>query len=57
MFLKIGALKNFANVTGKMRVLESLFNKFWALRPATSLKRLQHRCFPEKFAAFEDKQQ
>ena len=25
MFFKIGALKNFANFAGKMRVLESLF--------------------------------
>ena len=27
MFFKIGALKNFANVTGKIPVLESLFKK------------------------------
>ena len=34
-------------------MLESLFNKFAALKPCNFInKRLQHSCFPVKFAKF-----
>ena len=53
MFLKIGVLKNLANFTGKHLCWSLFFNKVAGLRPATLLKkRLQHRCFPVKFAKF-----
>ena len=44
--------ENFANFAGKP-VLESLFKKVAGLRPCNvTKKRLQHRCFPVKFAKF-----
>ena len=50
MFFKIGVLKNFANFTGK-HLLESLFIKAAGLKACNfNKKRLQHRCFPVKFA-------
>ena len=51
--VKKGVLKNFANVTGKNPVLESLFDKVPCLQACNFiLKRLQHRYFPVKFAIF-----
>ena len=58
--LKSGALKNFTNFTGK-QLLESFFNKIAGLQAQgmqlfsketlwRSPWRLQHRCFPMKFA-------
>ena len=44
IFFKIGVLKNFANFTGK-HLCWSLFWNFIK-------NRLQHRCFPVKFAKF-----
>ena len=44
--------KNFENSTGK-RLFESLFDKVEGLQPCNFFKkRLQHRCFPVKFAKF-----
>ena len=42
MFLPEGVLKNYANFTGKQENVACNFFK----------KRLQHRCFPVKFAKF-----
>ena len=39
MVFTLGALKNFANFTGKIHVLESLLKKFQVLRPANLSKR------------------
>ena len=51
MFFKIGALKNFANFYRKTPVLDSLFNKVAGPQACSFIKkRLQHRCFPVKFA-------
>ena len=44
MFFKIDVLKNFPNFTGK--------HQCWSCRPQGLKKRLQHRCFPVKFARF-----
>ena len=45
MFLKIGVLKNFGDFTGK--------HLCWSLRACNHIKkRLQHSCFPVKFAEF-----
>ena len=44
--------ENFRKFYRKTPVLESLFNKFAGVRPATLLKRLQHRCFSVKFVKF-----
>ena len=53
MFFRIGILKNFANFIGKHLCWSFFLMKLQALRPATLLKtRLQHRCFPMKFAKF-----
>ena len=54
MLFKTGVVKNVTIFRGK-RVLESLFNKIVGLRvcnftSASSQKRLQHKCFPEKIA-------
>ena len=50
MFFKIGALKNFRKFTGKLTLLECLFNKAAGVRPATLLKkRLQCRYFSVNF--------
>ena len=57
MFFKIGALKKFANFTGKY-LCWSLFLKKLDPQVCNFIKRrLQHRCFPVKFAVFQDKQQ
>ena len=51
MYFKIGALKNFANFNRKTPVLDSLFNKVAGPQACYFIKkRLQHRCFPVKFA-------
>ena len=39
MVFTLGALKNFANFTGKIHVLESFLRKFQAFRPANLSKR------------------
>ena len=53
MYFKIGAFKNFADFTGKIPVLESLFKKVGDIQASNfTKKRLQHRWFPVKFAAF-----
>ena len=45
MFFKIGALKDFAYLTGKIHVLES--NKVSGLKACNFIKKkLQHRYFP-----------
>ena len=41
--------KEFGKFHRKAPVLESPFNKLQVFRPATLLKRLQHRCFPVNF--------
>ena len=46
--MKKGVLKNFTNF-----LCWSLFlTNLWAFRPATLFKKIQNRCFPEKFAKF-----
>ena len=46
--VKKGVLKNFTNF-----LCWSLFlTNLWAFRPATLLKKIQNRCFPEKLAKF-----
>ena len=53
MYLKIGTIKNFANFTGKIHVLESLFKKVSGLQACKFIKkRLQDRYFPVKLARF-----
>ena len=53
MVFTLGALKNFANLTGKIHVLESLFKKASGLQPCKFIKkRFQHRYFPVKLARF-----
>ena len=53
MYFKIGALKNFANFTGKIHVLESLFKKASGPQGCKFIKkRLQDRYFPLKLARF-----
>ena len=53
MYFKIGALRNFANFTGKIPVLESLFKKVSGIQACNfTKKRLQHRWFPVKFIVF-----
>ena len=52
MFFKIGVLKSFSNFTGK-HLCWSLFLKNCRLKNCSFItKRLQHRCFPVKFANF-----
>ena len=46
-FFKIGVLKNVANFTGRDLCWSLFLIKLQALK-----KRLQHRCFPPKFAKF-----
>ena len=49
MFFKIGALKNFANHTGKIAILESPFNETASPQARSFIKkRLQHRRPPAK---------
>ena len=51
VFFKMGFLKNFANFTRETPVLESLLNKVARLKPCKFIKkRLQHMCFPVKYA-------
>ena len=51
-FFKIGDLTNFSDYTGK-RQCRSLFNNVAGLEACNFLKkRLQHTCFPVKFANF-----
>ena len=49
MFFKIGAFKSFAKFTGKHLCWSLFLKKLAGSRPATLLKRLQHRCFPVRF--------
>ena len=52
-FLKKGALRNFAKLTGKRLCQRLCFNKVARLRPADLLKKsLWHRCFPVNLAKF-----
>ena len=53
MVFTLGALKNFANFTGKIHVLESLFKKASGPQAYKFVKkRLQHRYFPVKLTRF-----
>ena len=53
IYFKIGALNNFSNFTGKIHVLESLFEKASDTQICKFIqKRLQHRYFPVKLARF-----
>ena len=53
MFCKKSVLKNFAKFHRKTSVLKSLFNKIPCLQACNFIKkRLQHSCFPVKFAKF-----
>ena len=56
VLFKIDVLKNFANLTRKHLCWSLFFNKVSGLRPSglqnVLKKRLQHRCFPVKFARF-----
>ena len=53
MVFTAGALKNFANFTGKIHVLKSLFKKASGPQACKFIKkRLQHRYFPVKLAKF-----
>ena len=49
--LQLGDLKNLVNSKKKYSVLESLLDKVAGLKACNSI-RLQHRCFPVKFAKF-----
>ena len=51
MFFKIGVLKNFTN-SQETSELESNFSNIAGLTCNFMKKRLQHRCFPVKFASF-----
>ena len=52
MFFKIGILKHFSNFTGK-HLCRSLFLNVAGLKACNcTKKKLQHRCFPVKFAKF-----
>ena len=51
-FFKIDFLKNIAKFQSKIPVLESLSNRAASLKAWNFIKRLQHRCFPVKFAKF-----
>ena len=53
MVYTLGTLKNFANFTGKIHVLESLFKKASGPQACNLIKkRLQHRYFPVNLARF-----
>ena len=53
MFVRQGALRNFAKFIGKHLSQSLFFNKVVDLRPAALFKkRLWHRCFPVNFAKF-----
>ena len=52
MFFEIGVRQSFSNFTGK-HLCRSLFSDVADLKACNFVKkRLQHRCFPEKFAKF-----
>ena len=51
MYFKIGALKNFANLSGKIHVLESLFKKASGPQACKFIKK-RHRYFLVKLAKF-----
>ena len=52
MFVKVGVFK-FCKVNRKTPVLESLFDRVAGLKACSVIeKKLQHRCFPVKFAIF-----
>ena len=52
-FVKASVSKNFANFTGKHLGRSLFFNKVAGLKACNFMKkRLQHRCFPVKFAKF-----
>ena len=53
MVFKLGALQNFANFTGKIHVLESLFRKASGPQACKFIEKiLQQRYFPVKLARF-----
>ena len=52
MFFKVGALQTSANFTKKHLCQKTFFNKVQAWPATLFKKRLQHRCFPVKFAKF-----
>ena len=53
MVFTVGALKIFANFTGKILALKSLFKKASGPQACKLIKkRLQHRCFSVKLARF-----
>ena len=53
MVFTLGALKSFANFTGKIHVLESLFKKASGPQAYKFIKkRLQHSYFPVKLTRF-----
>ena len=53
VFYKKALVKNFAIFQKKTSVWESLFDKASGLSPCNFIKkRLQHKCFPVKFAKF-----
>ena len=52
MFFRTGVFKNFTDFTGK-HMCQISFNKVSGLKACNFIeKRLQHRCFPMKFAKF-----
>ena len=58
MCFKIGALKNFANLTEKISVFHSLLKKVAGPQAYNFIKkRFQNRYFSVKVDVFEDKQQ
>ena len=52
VFCKKGVLENFSSFTGKHLCWSLYLIKLQVFRPATLLKRLQHRYFPVKFTKF-----
>ena len=52
MFFKIGVLKSFVNFTGKRLCWNLFLKNLQAEGLQLHKKRLQHRCFPAKFAKF-----
>ena len=53
MFFKKGVLKNFVNFSGKHLCWSLFFNIVAGIQTCYFIKkRLQHRCFPVKFAKF-----
>ena len=52
IFLKIGILKSFTNFTGKHLCWSLFLKNLQAEGLQLHIKRIQHRCFPVKFAKF-----